>query len=151
MTKYYEAQNAGRGPIGGVFFQITEVVGGTAFGVYSTDDEGQQATLDALLSNPGNALTSIGQSEFDAAIKKKAPALESSPTWRNHLTPAQSVLKGRGAVIVDDDPPEPEAPVEIKTTVESVDEALALGEAKPADGIEGEAPAQTRRGIKKPK
>jgi hypothetical protein len=127
---FYHAQNAGR-IIAGVTFQIYDITGGSAFGVLKTEDPKLIIDLDSLSNDPRSAVTSISEAEYELCIKKKAPSFGSSNPSKP--TSPGAPIKGQGAVVVENaDRPEP--PVEITGQVETVDEALKVGEVKPAEG-----------------
>lgn len=133
MIKYYRAENAGR-IIAGIVFTIYDIVAGSAVGVYATEDKSQIEALDNLTKDPKSAVTEISQADYDSAIEKKK-LTHVSEAW-NYLSPPQpqapTHLKGRGVVVVSDEPAEEvEAPVEIKEHVESVDDALKVGQVSP--------------------
>lgn len=138
--KCYHAENAGRGPIGGVRFEVYEIVAGSAFGVYASEDPAVIEQLDALAKNPKTAVTLIATSEYDVCIKKKAsrPGSDSYPALRQPLPQQAATIKGQPAspvaVIEPTGKPvaEEETPVTIDKTVETVEDALQVEQVAPA-------------------
>ncbi len=151
--KFYHAQNAGRGIIGGARFQITEVIAGSAWGVYATEDPKEIEALDALVAIPTSAVTAIGEAEFEADVKKKPPTniFLNSSAFATPQPPKSNSLKGPGVVMVVEGNPDvgSEPVTEIKSTIETVDEALSTGKVEVAVPIEGPPPEQTKRGEKR--
>lgn len=76
-TKYYLAHNAGSRVIGGEKFEITEIVAGTAIGVFATEDPKTIEAIDKVVGKTG--VEEITVKEYDAAIKKKPPSFNSFP------------------------------------------------------------------------
>lgn len=143
-TKYYHAENSGRGPIGGVKFDTYGIFGTARFGIYATDDETIQAKLDALVGKSG--VTEIPADEYAACAKKKLSAPDSISESLNftphNMGSVTQALKGLAGTVVI----EPaaagstngladnvEAPVEVKVAeATSVEDALSLEPASPA-------------------
>jgi|ERR1041385_1568541 hypothetical protein len=133
--KYYEARNAGR-QIGGVYFNITSLAAGTAWGVYATDDPEQIAALDALVQEKRSGVVSIDKASYEDQIAKKKGASTSSDfaSSKQQHEISQTSLKptARPAVVVQGGPEaEDESQVEIKTTLDSVEEATQTKEVSP--------------------
>lgn len=121
--------------IGGVGFDVYNVIGGTAVGVYATDDEAIQAKLDALVADPKNAVTSISQGEYEACVSKKVPAFSNyKPSSVSvPMLPTGGPLKGAGAVVVaaKSEEDEAELPVRIVGEVTSIDDVLKTAVVEP--------------------
>ncbi len=136
-TKYYEAQNAGR-VIGGEQFEVTEIFGGTAFGVFAATTEAQQATLSKIAADPKSAVTEITEAEYQNALKKKAPSLSGFPTSTQSMPPV--ALKAAGVVVP--------GPVLVDRTelerLESVENALDVGKVG-AEPVQAEAPRKPKK------
>lgn len=127
--KYYVAQNVGQ-PIVGIQFEKFEIVGGTSFGVYKTEDAAEIAKLEALIGK--SSVQSIDEAEYDRCLKKKPRSFDGSKllstpselteTYRGHA------IKGNGALVVDqNEPPEHvESKIEVKQQVSSVEDALKI-------------------------
>lgn len=117
-TKCYIAHNAGR-PIAGQQFEITEIVSGTAVGVFQTDDEALQAALDKVVECK-RGVEEMTHEAYDAVVKKKAPSYNSLP-HSNQRGPKVSLSFPAGVVV-------PEGVQEDRTEqikLESVEGALA--------------------------
>lgn len=128
MTKFYHAENANRGLIGGARFTIYAMGAGTSWGVYATDSEAEQGAIDGLVGQSG--ITSIDENEYELCLKKKPRQQDgiSTPSSQPPLNGALS-LKGSGAAVVGGQGDEPESLI-IESRVQSVDEALEVGEAE---------------------
>lgn len=129
-TKYYHAQNAGR-TLAGINFDIYAIVGGSAFGVYATDNAAQIKALDALVADKRSAVTSITVDEYESAVKKKPSSLTSFPPSTPPPVPpsAGTPLKGAtGAVVVEagSAPVEPEK-IETEAVVDKPEDAVRTG------------------------
>lgn len=125
--KYYEASNAGQ-QIGGVYFTIVNLAAGTTWGVYATDNADEQKALDELVAK--KRIASIDKAYYDDQIAKKKGAPSLNDFSKSSSPPSQPPgpsLKAtvQPAVIVEGgtETPEEDAPVEIKQTIESVEEA----------------------------
>lgn len=144
MTKFYHAENAGRGLIGGVLFTIYATGAGTKWGVYATDNQQEQQDLDPLCGSAG--ISSIDEIEYEDCIKKKPRPTESILQLLPPRQPSMDLpIKGKGAVVGGENE-EPEGPVQVQTTVETLDQALELGEAKPSN--EAPAPSAPKNKVK---
>jgi len=116
-TKYYTAHNAGR-PIAGQKFEITEIVSGTAIGVYETDDEALQAELDKVVAAK-RGVESITAEVYNSTVKKKASSFNNLP-HSNQRGPKASIKSPVGVVVEEGGVHE-----EVDPTLESVEGALA--------------------------
>lgn len=85
-ARYFYAQNATHS-FEGIVFTVYAVIGGCAMGIYATENETEQATLDRLATNPRNALKSISEAEYQTFVKKN-PTL-SQVTSRPSPKPVQ--------------------------------------------------------------
>lgn len=127
-TKYFRAENAFN-PVGGVRFTVYGIIGGSHCGVYAADDEAEQQTLSSL----GGSVQEITQSDYDEAIKKKRPDSDTTLTPYRKAPLSGMNLKGNRAVVVGGEGQEPEAPLKLDTKVETVDQALEVDSASPAN------------------
>lgn len=130
--KYFYSQNAGQ-LIAGQRFHLYAIVGGSAVGVFSTEDTKIEAELSKLADDPKSPVQEISQADYDACIKKNplpSSTWSPSPVSSPSIVPA---IKGTGAVVVsassESAPAEvaEEAPVEIESQVASTEDALKLG------------------------
>lgn len=105
-SKYYLAHNAGSRLVGGQQFEVTQIFGGTAIGVFEATTAAQQEVLDLAVKNPTEAVEEITQSQYDAELKKKVPSF--SNFQRSNLTPKpqQTPLKETAGVVVEESPQE---------------------------------------------
>lgn len=124
MSKYYSAENVGYRLIGGERFEVVEIHGGTAIGVFAAETPEKIAQMDALVAAPANAVSEISESEYTDWLKKKHPSLGSWKT-SNPPTSPRVAIKGAGADVVEDG----------ITTLEAVDPLLSVESAlaTPAD------------------
>ena len=140
MNKFYHAENARRtfgvtvkkdaasGQIirsPGIFFEGYDIIAGSLFGVYKTDDASEIAILDALVKDRKSAVTEISEAEYTSTLQKKTLALQSSEPSNRASAPAQP-LKGPGAVVVE----EPSAPAVKEKAIETTEDALKVGDAE---------------------
>lgn len=117
--KYYMAHNAGSREIGAQRFEITEIVAGTAIGIYRTDDPAQIEALDkAVKSKTG--VEEISAKDYDLAVKKKPHSFNSLP--HSNYQPLQVRLSQVAGVVVEN--PVPVEDVEM-AKLESVEAALS--------------------------
>ena len=128
-TKFYYAENAGGREIGGEVFEVYEIFGGTALGVFKAQTDGQIAALDQAAADPRQGVTVISEAEYDAALKKKAPSYSIFPT-SNHRTIPQVAIKGAGAEVVQGETP---AVLTEAKQLETVESALTHEEVLPVD------------------
>jgi len=137
MNKFYHAENAGR-PYAGQRFDIYEQVAGTICGVFATDDPTVIAELDKLIGQ--TPVRAIDEAEYQECAKKKRTGSEPWTPLSVSMTPTEqrsaAAIKGTGVVSVAsktevDVPEGQEGPVEIKTQVETVEDALVLGDSRP--------------------
>lgn len=142
--KYYFAKDAAN-EIAGVRFLVTEIVCSVAVGIYATDNPDEIARLDAEVSRGGLVLE-MTEAAYETAKKKvRSHAFSVSPSWRPQgpATDSTLSLKGKGAVVVSKEaPPEEETPVEIKGTIDTLDDALKIGTVLPPPVIE---PPETKK------
>jgi len=122
--KYYAAQNNAGGNLPGITFETWDIIGGTAFGVYRTDNP---ATI-VLLDKAAPKVKEITQAEYDDCVKKKHPRFKN--LTQSDPLPVTSLpgvaIQGPGAVVVQNsEPVEPEV-VMPTATVASVEEALVV-------------------------
>lgn len=143
--KFYHAQNANR-TIAGQRFEVYSTIGGTAWGVLATTEDAVVKELDQLVQDPKSAVTAIDEAEYEASVKKKLPSfvtLNPSATI-SAPKPEPASIKGSGAAVVTEEPVAPV--VEIKTVVETTEDALKLAEVEPAAPVEAPAePARKRK------
>lgn len=141
---FYRADNAGQ-PIGGISFNVYDIVAGTACGVFATEDPEQIKTLDALVKT--RRIESMTQEDYEKCSKKNRATLSawkplsvSTIPPKLHDVPA---LKGSGAVTVGKAEPAetPEPTVELNSQVESVDDALKLSGPSPEAKAESQPAA----------
>lgn len=139
--KYYYAIDARR-LIAGVLFNIYDLVAGTAVGVYATDKPEEIEALDKLAAVPDSSVRAIDKAEYDAAMEKKTltHAWQPSISWSPPSVPMSTPLKGQGAVVVDEPADDIEPPVEIKQTVQSVQDALQVAQVQPTAAEKPVAP-----------
>lgn len=143
--KYYYALDTGR-LIAGVVFHTYDILGGVRVGVYATEDPKEIEALDKLVAVKDSSVRAIDQVEYDMAIKKKIPdALRNSEILRPPSPSAPTTLKGQGAAVVINEPEEVEKPVEIKSSVETVADALQLAEVKPIEIPQAEPPKKRKK------
>lgn len=132
--KYFLAHNAGRfGGIAGQRFEIVEIIGGSAIGVFQTTDEKTIAEIgNAVASKTG--VSEISVQEYEDAVKKKLHSFKDLP--HSNYQPLQVRLSQVAGVVVEN--PVPFEDVEA-AKLESVDAALSnVGKVTPPPV--GEAP-----------
>lgn len=117
--KFYHAENAGR-EIAGERFEVFDVFGGTAHGVFQTDNPKQQTALDAVVLNPKSAVTEITAAEYQNYLKKKAQDLSSFPVSTQSIRSAN--LKSPAGVVVEGGQP---ADLTEQKVLDTVENALA--------------------------
>lgn len=127
-TKYFLAKNAGS-PVAGLQFEQYDIIGGTAFGVYQTDDARQIATLEALIGK--SSVISISKADYETCLsrrRRESKFIQSAPS--STMAP-EMAIKGDGAVVTQS-PPEnaEEAAVEVGAPV-AVESALETGPVEP--------------------
>lgn len=104
MSKYYLAHNAGNREIAGERFEVVEIKGGTALGVFEATTDKQIAALDKAVANPQNAIEEISPSEYSDFVKKKLPSFNN---FKHSNTPGlQMSMRGVAAVVVEEPRPE---------------------------------------------
>lgn len=100
-SKYYLAHNAGSRTIAGEKFEVTEIKGGTAIGVFEATTLAQQTELDKVVANKASAVESVSKEEYEEYRKKKALNLND---WRHSNLPStmpQTALKETVGVVVE--------------------------------------------------
>lgn len=117
----------------GLPFVVYDIVGGTAVGVYATQDPAEIAKLDALIAS-GKPINETTQADYEACLKKKPPGPEGWRPWVMPTPPAQvtAPLKGGGAVVVSEPEPQ-EEPVAVEVKMETTADALVLGQVAPSE------------------
>lgn len=138
--KYFSAQNNGGGNVPGVQFETWDIIAGTAFGVYRTENP---ATIAALEAAKATSIKEITQAEYEDCLKKKHPRFKDLTQSDPHpVTSLPGVaLKGPGAVVVQNsEPVEPEV-VMPASTVATTEEALVVAPTAPAAPAAPVAPA----------
>lgn len=115
-TKYYEAHNAAR-DIAGERFEITDIVAGTAIGVFETSDEAKQIQLDKVVECK-RGVNEISEAEYDHARKKKASSFSNLP--HSNQIGAKVRLSSRAGVVAENGV----KPEEADPALESVEGAL---------------------------
>jgi hypothetical protein len=136
FMKYFMSQNAGQ-PVFGLKFEVCEIVGGTAFGVFATEDSRTIDSLTSLIKK--TSIRSITEAEYLDYLKKKPRALidskQSNPPLPTRLPGV--AIKGPGAVVVVPEPREAEVRLPV-ASVENVDDALVV---KPVEVVKPVPPA----------
>jgi hypothetical protein len=135
--KYFHAENAGRGLVGGVIFTIYATLAGTHFGVYTTASDDEAALIEGAMKTD-KSITTISREEYEQALQKKRN--ENSAIDYQSLqrvlpvdpNPKPTSLKGTGAAVVINAPPEEERPAEVKTTFDDPVAAVKTGKPAPA-------------------
>lgn len=132
--KHFHAENAARGLIGGVKFEIYDTAGGSAFGIFTTEDKDVLALLEKEAANPKSAVTVISQEEYEFCHKKKQsrPDSGSYPALRQPLpTPLPITPRGAGPVIIIENPqptPDEQKPIDVPAApIETLEDALQTG------------------------
>ena len=129
--RYFFAQNAGRLIGGTLEFNIYDVIGGSAVGVYETEDPAELELLDKLIADPSSAVSEISQAEYEGELKKKRPGFRPYIPSNPSPKPSASPMKGHGAVVVVEQPPEAkEEVVEIKGQA-TIEDALKVAPVAP--------------------
>lgn len=148
-TRWYQAQNANR-CIAGVYFEVTDIVASTSWGIFQTDDPALIAKLDAVVADKTSAVYSITEAEYEVeqSTKKKLPDWPSSRVSSPKLDVA-GPIKGEVAAVVVESPPESDdetdKPVEITQGVSTVEDALAVGKVETSLKEEPEPPKKGKK------
>lgn len=149
MRKCYEADNANRAikSQGMTFpFQNYDLVAGSWRAVYVTEDAAEIAALDALASDPRNAISEITEPDFEAKSKKKLKPLLFSSDWNPQLAP-QAAIRGKGAEVVEGG--KAAEPFALPTQLSSIEDALVIDTVQPSQAEQGLA--KKRISVQKPK
>lgn len=128
-SKYYFAHNAGSRLIGGEQFEVTEIKGGTALGVFEATTEAQQKAIDAVVADKSSAVESITQGDYELARKKKAPSL--TGFQHSNFNPQHMSIKGVAAVVVEGSQADDLTEVKRLDSVEGALDSMGKVEAPP--------------------
>jgi hypothetical protein len=134
QMQYYYARDA-RNQTSGIEFHIYDTICGSPVGVYATEDPKEIELLDGLAEKQHWRFERISLAQYEAALKKKPLPFKNLNDSKPLPPPMVTALKGQGAVVVENPEP-PEPPVEIKKSVETVEEALQVAQVQPAPAVE---------------
>lgn len=133
MSKFYLAHNAGR-IIGGERFEIVEIIGGTALGVFQANDE-QAKLIDPIVAQ-NLGVSAISEGEYDNLRKKKAPTFKDL-AHSNRPTPQARLSQVAGVVL----PNGIKAEADDSVKLETVEAALEnVGKVAPPESTDEPAP-----------
>lgn len=98
MAKFFHIENVNR-QVGGVTFEIYDIVAGCPMGVFKAEDDTTIAALTSVTANPAFGVTEMSEQDYEKVRKKKAPGLRSSEHWKSPTVGA-TPMKGAGHAIV---------------------------------------------------
>ena len=160
MRKYYHAENCNRIIKSGssaFYFKPYSLFAGTWQGVFTTDDEREQAELAAIMTDPRSAMKEITAEEHDRCIASHHPDIVAGyqpPIPANHTTkgtlPAgERIIPSKAVVVQTPGPENQKAEVITSDPVESVDDAVIVEVVTPVIPSQPEPIKKARAASKK--